>query len=332
MLDSSTIDAAPLEAKLAADPEDESTRMQLLNYYFKQGLEDRRVPLIVWSIEHHPESRLHSTLSAALHLQGPDGKSTSPERRAEATRLWRNQVAAHPNDARVLINAARQPNGARENLELTARARAIDPARYAKAWEMNVAMLLMDGVAGQPPRDPATSAMVRDQLLASTDVGLVERMARDMLSGAVSSALTGRAGPGSDGLKLLARDLIRHGREIAPANGTWDEMEEGLKQLDLRPTTGTGGQVPRLRIGGGVAARNLKSFEMPEKPEGSPGGTVQLQILIGTDGRVKSSTVISGPPQLGEAAQNNVKTYVYSPTLLKGQAMETLTTVDITFR
>ena len=50
--------AAALEQELAANPEDEKTRETLIQYYMFNRMMDRRIPLILWLIDHHPESDL----------------------------------------------------------------------------------------------------------------------------------------------------------------------------------------------------------------------------------------------------------------------------------
>lgn len=60
-------------------------------------------------------------------------------------------------------------------------------------------------------------------------------------------------------------------------------------------------------------------------------GTVELQAIIGVDGRVKSVKVLKGPPMLAKAAQDAVMQWVYKPTLLNGVPVENETHVSIKF-
>jgi TonB family protein len=61
-------------------------------------------------------------------------------------------------------------------------------------------------------------------------------------------------------------------------------------------------------------------------------GTVHLQALIGTDGKVKSVTVLNGPATLQAAAVENVNQRRYQPTLVNGKPVEVLTEVSVDFR
>jgi beta-lactamase regulating signal transducer with metallopeptidase domain len=111
---------AALEQELATNPENETARGRLLDYYtfnefcaqaVRGGLPpapdcrdrdvqtaSRRTPLILWLIDHHPESDL---LKMALIFPPLD-----PNGYADARNHWLTQVSLHPNDARVLLNAA----------------------------------------------------------------------------------------------------------------------------------------------------------------------------------------------------------------------------------
>jgi len=60
-------------------------------------------------------------------------------------------------------------------------------------------------------------------------------------------------------------------------------------------------------------------------------GAVNLQVTVGTDGRVKAVNVISGHPLLRQAAVEAVMQWVYKPTLLNGVAQESKIQVMLNF-
>ena len=60
-------------------------------------------------------------------------------------------------------------------------------------------------------------------------------------------------------------------------------------------------------------------------------GNVLLAVLVGKDGTVQNINAISGPPALAGAAMDAVRHWVYQPTLLNGQRVEVLTTVNVNF-
>jgi len=61
-------------------------------------------------------------------------------------------------------------------------------------------------------------------------------------------------------------------------------------------------------------------------------GTVRLQCVIGTDGRIANLTFVSGHPLLVKAAMDAVRQWRYRPTLLNGEPVEVVMNVDVNFR
>jgi protein TonB len=57
-------------------------------------------------------------------------------------------------------------------------------------------------------------------------------------------------------------------------------------------------------------------------------GTVSFEVTIAKDGTVQNIHLISGPPLLVQAAMQAVQQFVYKPTLLNGNPIEVITTVD----
>jgi protein TonB len=68
-----------------------------------------------------------------------------------------------------------------------------------------------------------------------------------------------------------------------------------------------------------------------EAKQAGVSGTVVLETLIGTDGKVEELKVVSGPEPLQQAALDTVKTWRYRPYLLNGQPVEVRTTVNVVF-
>ena len=62
-------------------------------------------------------------------------------------------------------------------------------------------------------------------------------------------------------------------------------------------------------------------------------GTVMLKAIIGKDGRLLNPRVLNTDihPGLAQAALDGVGKWLYQPTLLNGQPVETLTSIDIRF-
>ncbi len=60
-------------------------------------------------------------------------------------------------------------------------------------------------------------------------------------------------------------------------------------------------------------------------------GTVQINLLVGTDGKVENVQAISGPAMLTQAAMEAVRQWVYQPYLLNGQPVTVQTTATVNF-
>jgi protein TonB len=90
-----------------------------------------------------------------------------------------------------------------------------------------------------------------------------------------------------------------------------------------------------LRVGGNVQAANLISQVKPQYPpeakENRIQGTVKLEITIDKEGHVGPMSVVSGPPELIHSATDAVSQWVYKPTLLNGEPVSVLTTVDVNY-
>jgi protein TonB len=90
-----------------------------------------------------------------------------------------------------------------------------------------------------------------------------------------------------------------------------------------------------IRIGGNVASANRISWVTPAYPpeakQNRIQGTVSLDITIDKEGHVAQVTVTGGPPELTQAASDAVAQWVYRPTLLNGQPVTVLTTVNVNF-
>jgi len=109
---------------------------------------------------------------------------------------------------------------------------------------------------------------------------------------------------------------------------------DGSVSLRIAPLmTDTVGQ--KIRVGGNVQAANLIEHQRPiypaEAKAGHIQGKVQLQATIGPDGHILDLQVLSGEPVLVASALDAVRNWVYKPTLLNGNPVTVVTTIDINF-
>ena len=91
----------------------------------------------------------------------------------------------------------------------------------------------------------------------------------------------------------------------------------------------------RIQVEGSVQQAMLVSQTQPVYPpmakQAGIAGTVTMGVLIGKDGTVENIQVLKGPAALAAAAMQAVQQWKYKPTLLNGDPVEVLTSVNVTF-
>ena len=91
----------------------------------------------------------------------------------------------------------------------------------------------------------------------------------------------------------------------------------------------------QIRVGGQVEAARAISRPMPDYPPlarmARVQGTVRLEAVISTDGRIQNLRVLAGHPLLVNAALEAVARWRYQPTLLNGEPVEVVTQIDVNF-
>jgi TonB family protein len=92
-----------------------------------------------------------------------------------------------------------------------------------------------------------------------------------------------------------------------------------------------------IRVGGNVQAANLVTKVAPEYPAAMKAqkleATVALSVLIDAKGVPVSMSVVdpSVPREFVDSAIEAVKQWRYKPTLLNGQPVEVMTTIQVSF-
>jgi len=136
-----------------------------------------------------------------------------------------------------------------------------------------------------------------------------------------------------------ADDWVQKSLEAKKAKGGNRDMVQGAQPSAETPCPAQSAPpaqgVQRIRVGGNVQAANLISKVVPQYPPKAKAkgiqGTVRFQVIIGKDGHIQEVNVVSGPPELVDAARDAVRQWVYRRTMLNGQAVEVVTTIDVNF-
>ena len=329
----SAVEAQQIEQQLVRDPEDLDARARLMSYYVNNGREDASRNHTFWLIEHHPESEFANYWQAYL-------SSIQDSDRAKA--LWLAQVAAHPDDARVLAHAAvfvgQKDQFAQE--DLLKRARQVDPSN--PEWTKRLADLMSGSIARWilskewkyvPPTEPAFAEAAKTELETSTDASLVGTVGEFLASGPPGGL------PPTRTQSDFAALLLQRAQSLDSDNAEWTAAIQRLRAsrenlpATVAPAVSKG--VPRIRVGAVVQQSNLLTSVHPIYPplaqQARIQGVVRFNALIGKDGHVANVALISGHPLLVSAAEEAVKQWVYRPTLLNGDPIEVATVVDVQF-
>jgi protein TonB len=99
---------------------------------------------------------------------------------------------------------------------------------------------------------------------------------------------------------------------------------------------GVGAQTPRIRVGGDIRPPAKLVHVAPVYPDQARAerieGTVIVEALIGTDGRVIDVHVLrSVHPLLDASAVEAVSQWEYTPTLLNGEPVELIMSITVPF-
>jgi TonB family protein len=105
-------------------------------------------------------------------------------------------------------------------------------------------------------------------------------------------------------------------------------LTHGLEMLDCKPPPAP--PTAPVRVSSGVMEQQLVSSVPPTHP-GIGSGTVLLDAIIGTDGRVQELNVIAGPRQFREATVEAVSQWIYKPTAANGKPVPVNTMIYVNF-
>ena len=91
-----------------------------------------------------------------------------------------------------------------------------------------------------------------------------------------------------------------------------------------------------IRVGGNVQASKIISQTKPVYPQDAlqqnVGGTVKFEAVVTKEGTLSGITLVNSPdPRLTQAALDAMKNWRYLPTLLNGEPVEVITTIDVNY-
>jgi TonB family protein len=331
----SPAEAQQLEDQVARNPEDLTARGKLIAYYFSTVPQQRqpRLDHVYWLIQHHPESDITRYFSMAFR--------SLPSDEEYAKSLWSEQVVLHPDDARVLANAAEflgRGSGFVER-DLLERARQADLSnpewlkRLADLLSRAISHSFLDQTPVVPHVEPSFAEAAKAEMQSSSDAGLVGTVGEFLASGSPGGSAA------SQDQSDFAKRLLDRAQLLDPNNPEWPAASARLQAAPESASAITPAdnskKVQRIRVGAQVQQGNLIQQVPPVYPplarQARIQGVVRFNVIIGKDGRVSQIVLISGHPLLVTAAQDAVKQWIYRPTLLNGEPVEVATVVDVQF-
>lgn len=137
-------------------------------------------------------------------------------------------------------------------------------------------------------------------------------------------------------------------QKLATAARKYDEhlmigtsSPKGANEVDI--TIATPGAPPAaaaipagaIRVGGNAAQAKLINQPKPAYPPLAKAariqGVVTFEVIIDKEGRISNLHLVSGPPLLVQSAMQAVQQWTYQPTLLNGNPVEIVTTIDVNY-
>ncbi|HEY6390348.1 MAG TPA: TonB family protein, partial [Bryobacteraceae bacterium] len=135
-------------------------------------------------------------------------------------------------------------------------------------------------------------------------------------------------------LSAAVRDVDEHLNINLQGGSTSGERRSSVVVISL-PDSVAPVLPPRIRVGGNVQAVNLIRKVTPVYPplakQARIQGVVRFTVVIGKDGAIQDVQVVTGHPLLVSSAQSAVWQWQYKPTLLNGEPVDVITTVDVNF-
>jgi TonB family protein len=309
-----------LLAKLKADPDDVTARLQLMKTYWRTGDKAAFLQQMLWLIENRPESPI---LAAALPVADLDAADYSLAKAA-----WEGQLSKRSDSPAVLYNAARfmEANDPLRSVDLLEQARKLAASarlatQYARAEGSIFAKSAPRNNLGNPvfPLSLEKAEALKARLLASSDAELLSLAGRMMATSM----------PGEETRKL-GMQLMERATLLDPQNPKWQQNLEAVKNPPV-----SNAPPGAVRIGGAVAEANLIEKVEPVYPplakSARVSGTVEFTAVINEDGVVQNLQLIRGHPLLVNAAKEAVLQWKYRPTVLNGQPVAVVTSVVVNF-
>lgn len=138
-----------------------------------------------------------------------------------------------------------------------------------------------------------------------------------------------------DTLIKAIRDYDEHYNVSFRTNDTTGKVDIAIRAPGQQSAAALTAPAGSIQVVASVQEANLTNRVTPQYPPLAKAarvqGTVKFQATIGKDGTVQNLQLLSGPPLLVQAAMQAVRQWTYKPTLLNGEPVVVVTTIDVNF-
>jgi hypothetical protein len=215
-------DAADLEKKVAANPDDTASRMELIGIYIRRmnmpmmstQAEGRKgyLPHLEWVIEHHPEAALPALPGMGI---------LHPEEAERVLGWWEKAMERHPNAPTVVFNAGNfyGTRDVRKGIELLKKSRTLGAPRAAQALGTTYFGVFL---AVSRPEEASRMHLVPDAALAGDVRAELERSSDTDVYGTTGGWLVcfDRPAPRAD-FVAFGKTLVERAQKAEPNNPRW---------------------------------------------------------------------------------------------------------------
>jgi hypothetical protein len=318
-------EVAALEARVVREPGNVAARESIVTWCSGKRQRERGLPHAWWLVEKAPASSSANEASALI-VSPP----ASAEELLRLEQTWNRHLSAQGDSVPVLLNAAdffalRQRLNKAEELYLRAlskEGRVPYGAARIKLWMFYAMSLINEALGGGSGLGELIefNQGVRAKLRQSDDIELVGRVGK-MLSELGKGLPAGAPGSLLETIRF-GEELLARARKAEPENVEWRAAPAMPPEAE--------GPAERMVASASEQKTFLKSFHEVEYPRGAQGrGEVRFRVVIGTNGKVRELSYLSGRTEFVQAAEDAVRRYEYKPRTKEGRAVEVETEVEV---
>jgi hypothetical protein len=332
--------AEGLERDLTVNFNNIDNRAQLLLYSLEaastntKDAAERRARHIEFLVQNVPDDPILAAPFTAVNTTA--GPLVDPDAYSRLRDIWLKQLPMNPDDPATLEHATyflRINDPERTEKLLLPAARVLPDASIWLGELYGLALLGVNGIdlktglaVSAPSILPATpfAQRARAALLATNDV-------KTLISAVNAFAEHGRALATLDALPHgyddLCSQLLTRVKQFYPASAISCDPSAKVPE-SLQTAT-------RIRVGGNVQQAQLIKKTIPVYPLEAKAiglqGTVRFSAVIDKDGSIADLSLVSGPLLLYKSARDAVSKWIYRPTLLNGNPVQVVTSLEVNY-